>query len=43
MTGDMMGMKATGKPVGQMRLHVYWFNDDGLVERRCTSTPTAPG
>jgi predicted ester cyclase len=32
MTGDMMGMKATGKPVGQMRLHVYWFNDDGLVK-----------
>ncbi len=32
MTGDVMGMKATQKPVGQMRLHVYWFNDDGLVK-----------
>jgi predicted ester cyclase len=32
MTGDLMGMKATQKPVGQMRLHVYWFNDDGLVK-----------
>ena len=32
MTGDMMGMKATNKPVGQMRLHVYWFNDDGLIK-----------
>ncbi|HEY5242780.1 MAG TPA: ester cyclase, partial [Polyangiaceae bacterium] len=32
MTGDVMGMKATQKPVGQMRLHVYWFNDDGLIK-----------
>jgi steroid delta-isomerase-like uncharacterized protein len=32
MTGDLMGMKATQKPVGQMRLHVYWFNDDGLIK-----------
>ena len=32
MTGDFMGMKATHKPVGQMRAHVYWFNDDGLVK-----------
>jgi predicted ester cyclase len=32
MTGDLMGIKATQKPVGQMRLHVYWFNDDGLVK-----------
>jgi steroid delta-isomerase-like uncharacterized protein len=32
MTGDVMGMKATGKPVGQMRLHVYWFNDDGMIK-----------
>jgi hypothetical protein len=27
-----MDMKATNKPVGQMRVHVYWFNDDGLVK-----------
>ncbi|HEX3344953.1 MAG TPA: ester cyclase, partial [Polyangiaceae bacterium] len=32
MTGDVMGMKATHAPVGQMRLHVYWFNDDGLIK-----------
>jgi predicted ester cyclase len=32
MTGDVMGMKATGKPVGQVRLHIYWFNDDGLIK-----------
>ncbi len=31
MTGDFMGMKATKKPVGQLRLHVMWFNDDGVV------------
>ncbi len=32
MTGDLMGIKATKKPVGQMRAHVMWFNDDGLVK-----------
>jgi steroid delta-isomerase-like uncharacterized protein len=32
MTGDVMGMKATNKPVGQMRVHIYWFNDDGLIK-----------
>lgn len=32
MTGDFMGMKASKKPVGQLRLHVMWFNDDGLVK-----------
>ncbi len=32
MGGDFMGMKATKKPVGQMRLHVLTFNDDGLVK-----------
>jgi ketosteroid isomerase-like protein len=32
MTGDVMGLKATNKPVGQVRLHVYWFNDDGLIK-----------
>jgi predicted ester cyclase len=32
MTGDMMGMKATNKPVGGTRLHIMTFNDDGLVK-----------
>jgi predicted ester cyclase len=32
MTGDMMGMKATNKPVGGTRLHIMKFNDDGLVK-----------
>lgn len=32
MTGDMMGMKANNKPVGGTRLHIMWFNDDGLVK-----------
>ncbi len=32
MTGDFMGMKATNKPFGGMRLIVAWFNDDGLVK-----------
>ena len=32
MTGDFMAYKATKKPVGQMRVHVLWFNDDGLVK-----------
>ncbi len=32
MTGDFLGMKASKKPVGQMRLHVMWFNDDGLIK-----------
>jgi ketosteroid isomerase-like protein len=32
MTGDFMGTKATKKPIGQMRLHVIWFNDDGLIK-----------
>ena len=32
MTGEVMGMKATQKPVGQQRLHIYLFNDDGLVK-----------
>jgi ketosteroid isomerase-like protein len=32
MTGDFMGMKATKRPVGQVRLSVLWFNDDGLVK-----------
>jgi hypothetical protein len=32
MTGDFMGMKASKKPVGQMRVDIFWFNDDGLVK-----------
>jgi ketosteroid isomerase-like protein len=32
MTGDFMGMKATGKPVGQVRARVVWFDDGGLVK-----------
>jgi ketosteroid isomerase-like protein len=32
MTGDFMGMKATKKPVGQYRLDVMTFNDDGLIK-----------
>jgi hypothetical protein len=31
MTGDMMGIKASKKPVGEMRVHVLFFTDDGLV------------
>ncbi len=32
MSNDFMGMKATKKPVGGLRLHVIWFSDDGLVK-----------
>jgi steroid delta-isomerase-like uncharacterized protein len=32
MTGDFMGVKASKKPVGAMRLHIVWFNDDGLIK-----------
>jgi ketosteroid isomerase-like protein len=32
MTGDMMGLKATKKPIGQLRVHVLWFTDDGLIK-----------
>jgi hypothetical protein len=34
MTGDFMGMKASKKPLGQHRLHVMWFNDDGLIKEQ---------
>ncbi len=34
MTGDVMGVKASKKAVGQTRLHVMWFNDDGLVKEQ---------
>jgi ketosteroid isomerase-like protein len=32
MTGDMGPMKATSKQAGGTRLHIMWFNDDGLVK-----------
>jgi ketosteroid isomerase-like protein len=34
MTNDFMGMKATNKPAGATRVHVVWFNDDGLVKEQ---------
>jgi steroid delta-isomerase-like uncharacterized protein len=34
MTGDFMGMKASKKPIGNLRAHVMWFNDDGLVKEQ---------
>jgi steroid delta-isomerase-like uncharacterized protein len=32
MNADMMGIKASKKAVGQLRVHVTWFNDDGLIK-----------
>ncbi|MCL2450229.1 MAG: ester cyclase [Polyangiaceae bacterium] len=32
MTGDMLGIKASKKPVGQYRVHIDWFSDDGLIK-----------
>lgn len=32
MTGDVRDLKATNKPIGQKRVIVYVFNDDGLVK-----------
>jgi steroid delta-isomerase-like uncharacterized protein len=32
MSADMMGIKASKKPVGQLRVHITWFNDDGLIK-----------
>jgi ketosteroid isomerase-like protein len=32
MSSDFMGMKATKKSVGGLRVNVGWFNDDGLVK-----------
>jgi len=32
MTSDFMGVKANKKPIGQTRLHISWFNDDGLIK-----------
>jgi ketosteroid isomerase-like protein len=34
MTGDFMGMKATKKPLGQHRLHILWFTEDGLIKEQ---------
>jgi ketosteroid isomerase-like protein len=33
-TGDYQGIKASKKPVGQTRVHVVWFNDDGLIKEQ---------
>lgn len=32
MNADFMGMKATKKAVGGLRVHVAWFNDDGQIK-----------
>jgi steroid delta-isomerase-like uncharacterized protein len=32
MSGDMGPFKATNKPVGSQRLHIMWFNDDGMIK-----------
>jgi ketosteroid isomerase-like protein len=32
MSADTMHLKASHKPVGQLRVHVAWFNDDGLIK-----------
>jgi ketosteroid isomerase-like protein len=34
MTGDFMGVKANKRPLGQTRLHVVFFTDDGLVKEQ---------
>src|SRR4029077_20527237 len=34
MTSEFMGMKASKKPIGQTRLHISWFNDDGLIKEQ---------
>ncbi len=34
MAGDYMGVKASKKPLGERRLFVLWFNDDGLVKEQ---------
>ena len=37
-TGDMMGIKATEKPVGATGVDVMWFSPDGLVKEQHTYT-----
>jgi steroid delta-isomerase-like uncharacterized protein len=32
MTNAVMGIKASNKPIGGMRVHVEFFNDDGLIK-----------
>jgi ketosteroid isomerase-like protein len=32
MSSDFMGMKATKKPIGGLRVHVAWFTDEGLIK-----------
>jgi steroid delta-isomerase-like uncharacterized protein len=32
MNADVMGIKATKKPVGQLRVNIYFFDDDGRVK-----------
>ena len=32
MTGDLMILKASHRPAGQLRVHVTWFDDDGRVK-----------
>lgn len=33
-SADFIGIKASKKPAGQLRLHVMWFNDDGLIKEQ---------
>ncbi len=35
-TGDMMGVKATQKPVGTMGVDVMWFAPDGMIKEQHT-------
>jgi steroid delta-isomerase-like uncharacterized protein len=32
MTGDLGGLKASHRPIGQRRVHVFWFDSEGLVD-----------
>ena len=34
MASDYMGIKASKKPIGQLRLIAMWFNDDGLIKEQ---------
>jgi ketosteroid isomerase-like protein len=33
-SADVLGIKASKKPAGQLRLHILWLNDDGLVKEQ---------
>jgi steroid delta-isomerase-like uncharacterized protein len=37
-TGQLMGVKATGKPVGAMGVDVMWFTPEGLIKEQHTYT-----